>query len=192
VPDWCIALPIEVFERAYGGETVSAEEEQMFRDHSENGSRLLADISRLGNVSEMIRLQQTITGAIGGMPAERGACALRIAVELDRRMVRLIPFKMALAQLRAIPKGFPQEVLDALDDYSPPTAAFETKRLQAHELRASIILEEDVITKDGKFMILAKGATLSVTLVDRVGNFAKTRGICQPIRVRVVRSDKAQ
>ena len=29
----CISLPVEVFERAYAGETVSAEEEQMFRDH---------------------------------------------------------------------------------------------------------------------------------------------------------------
>src|SRR5580704_6530485 len=43
----CIALPDEVFERAYCGQELSPEEDQMFRAHPERGARLLADIPRL-------------------------------------------------------------------------------------------------------------------------------------------------
>jgi response regulator RpfG family c-di-GMP phosphodiesterase len=187
----CISLPAEAFERAYAGETVSKDEDQMFRDHPENGARLMADIPRLENVAEMIRQQQTADGGSTSCVAERGACMLRVALELDRRMVREVPFRIALDQLRVIPRALPRDLLDALRDYVPPKTAFEIKRLQVHELRASMILEDDVVTKDGAFMIVQKGTTLNFTLVERICNFAKTRGICQPIRVRVVRADNA-
>jgi hypothetical protein len=88
-----------------------------------------------------------------------------------------------------MPRTLPRDLLDALRDYVPPKTLFEIKRLQVHELRALMILEDDVVTKDGAFMIIQKGTTLNFTLVERIGNFAKTRGICQPIRVRVVHAD---
>jgi response regulator RpfG family c-di-GMP phosphodiesterase len=187
----CTSLPVEVFERAYAGETMSEEEDQMFRNHPESGARLLTNIPRLENVAEMIRRQQTADGTSASGVAERGACMLRVAVELDKRMVLEVPFKTALDQLRVILRTLPRDLLDALRDYVPPKTAFEIKRLHVHELRVSMILEDDVVTKDGAFMILQKGTTLNLTLVERIGNFAKSRGICQPIRVRVVQADNA-
>ena len=139
----------------------------------------------------MIRRQQTADGTGASGDAERGACMLRVALELDSRMVRAVPFRTALDQLRAIPRTLPRDLLDALRDYAPPKTAFEIKRLHVHEPRASMILEDDVMTKDGAFLILQKGTTLNFTLVERIGNFAKTRGICPPIRVRVVHADNA-
>ncbi len=181
----------EVFERAYAGETVLAEEEQMFRDHPESGARLLANIPRLENVADMIRRQQTADGTGASGDAERGACMLRVALELDSRMVRAVPFKIALEQLWAVPRHLPRDLLDALRDYVPQRTAFEIKRLHVHELRASMILEDDVMTTDGAFLILQKGTRLNLTFVERIGNFAKTRGILQPIRVRVVHANNA-
>ena len=188
----CISLPVEVFERAYAGETLSADEEQMFRAHPETGARLLANIPRLENVAEMIRQQQTAGNAASANISQRGACMLRIALEIDRRRLKAASYKAALGQVRAVLHGFPEEMLLALEDYAPPKASFDVKRLQVHELRALMILEEDVLTKDGNFMIALKGTTLNATLIERIGNFVKTRGIRQqPIQVRVIRPEGA-
>lgn len=186
----CVALPVEVFERAYA-RAPKASDDEMFRAHPENGSRLLAKIPRLETVSEMIRRQQTAGGdSRPENPAELGGCILRIAVELDRWMFKGLSFKDALIQLKAIPHGFPRELLTALEDYSPPFAVFEVKRLQVHELRASMVTEDDIVTKDGSSMILRKGAVLNATALERIRNFDRTRGICQPIHVQVPQAAK--
>jgi CheY-like chemotaxis protein len=183
----CISLPVDVFERAYAGETLSADEEQMFRAHPETGARLLANIPRLENVAEMIRQQQTAGNAAPANISQRGACMLRIALEIGRRRLKAASYKAALGQVRAVLHGLPEEMLLALEDYAPPKASFDVKRLQVHELRALMILEEDVLTKDGNFMIALKGTTLNATLIERICNFVKTRGIRQqPIQVRVI------
>jgi hypothetical protein len=114
---------------------------------------------------------------------------LRIATELDRKLLRAIPFKTALIQVRTMLRGFPQALMDALNDYTPPETAFEIRRLTVRELPSSMVLEDDLMTKDGSFMVLQKGAELNVTLIERIGNFGKTRGITEPIRVRVIRPE---
>ena len=54
----CIALPDEVFERAYCGQDLSPDEDRMFRAHPERAARLLSNIPRLEVVAEIIRGQQ--------------------------------------------------------------------------------------------------------------------------------------
>jgi hypothetical protein len=134
----------------------------------------------------MIRRQQTVVGnSLPDGVADLGACILRIAVELDRRMFTGVSLKAALDQMKALPRGFPREVIEALEGYSPPPAAFEFKWLKIPDLRASMIIEGDIVTKGGNFMILRKGTVLNATALDRIRNFDTTRGICQPIHVQV-------
>ena len=188
----CISLPSEAFERAYAaGENVSKDEAQMFRAHPENGARLLANIPRMENVSEMIRQQQTASNISSGGTAQRGACMLRVALELDRQALRGASFEVALARVRAIVPGLWQDMLVQLEDYHPVVDAFEIKRLHVHELRPFMVLEEDVVTTDCGLMIVQKGTTLKAFLIERIRNFVITRGINQPIRVRVMRSQGA-
>ncbi len=47
-----------------------------------------------------------------------------------------------------------------------------------------MILEDDVVTEDGSLTVISKGTTLTVTLIERVRNFARTRGVRDPIQVR--------
>ena len=187
----CIALPVDTFERAYAGEMQPEKEKQMFAAHPENGSRLVARIPRLEGVAEMIRCQQTVSDhSLAPRDAvESGSLMLRIATELDRRVLKGAPFKAALRQLVEDGRSFPSEILKALEDYAAPDTAFDLRRLPAQELRVSMILEDDLLTKDGHFMILQKGTTLSPALLERVRNFQKARGISEPIYVRVMRSE---
>jgi hypothetical protein len=109
---------------------------------------------------------------------------LKTAQELDRRTLRGIPFQTACDQLRAAPGKYPTALLDALKDYSPSRVHFEVKRLQAQQLVPGMILDDDVVTENGGLMVISKGTTLTGTLIERVQNFARTRGVREPIQVR--------
>ncbi len=188
----CITLPDEIFEKAYGCQDLSEEEDRMFRAHPGNGAHLLSNIPRLEAVAEMIRGQQMSKGngsARGA--AELGARMLEIAVELDRRMFRGMPFIAALQQLSTMPDRFDRPMLEALGDYETPKVASEIEQAWVHELRVSMIMAEDVLTKDGKMTIVRKGATLTETLIERISNFRKLRGVQEPIRVRLLQKANA-
>jgi putative two-component system response regulator len=183
----CITLPDEAFEKAYGHQDLSEAEDRMFRAHPGNGAHLLSNIPRLEDVAEMIRGQQMVQGAAPvGSAAEFGARMLAIAVELDRRMFRGMAFTAALQELRTMPERFDSAMLEALGDYETPKVASELEEAWVHELRVSMILAEDVLTKDGKMTIVRKGASLTNTLIERISNFRKVRGVQEPIRVRLL------
>jgi len=192
----CITLPDEAFEHAYIGDKASAEELQMYQAHPGVGFRLLARIPRLETVAEMIRLQQVESSNWASSDvAERGSCLLKMAQELDRRTLRGIPFQTACEHLRATRGKYPPALLDALKNYSPSRIDFEVKRLLASQLLPGMILEADVFTEDGSLTVISKGTTLTVTLVERVQNFERTRGVREPIQVRAPQNsyvDEAQ
>jgi CheY-like chemotaxis protein len=180
----CITLPSDTFEHAYVAGKASSEELQMYRAHPDIGFRILSRIPRLENVAEMIRLQQVETSNwANDHAAERGSCMLRTAQELDRRTLRGIPFQTACDQLRAAPGKYPTVLLDSLKGYSPSRVHFEVKRLPAPQLLPGMILDDDVVTESG-LMVISKGTTLTVTLIERVQNFARTRGVRGAIQVR--------
>ena len=182
----CITIPADAFQHAYVADNASSEELQMYRAHPAVGFQLLSQIPRLENVAEMIRLQQTETlDWAKDDAAERGALLLKTAQELDRRTLRGIPFQTACDRLRAMSGKYPAALLESLSDYSPSRALFEVKHLSTPHLAPGMILEDDVITGDGSLNVISKGTTLTVTLVERVRNFAKTRGVREPIQVRV-------
>jgi CheY-like chemotaxis protein len=181
----CITLPSDTFERAYVANKASAEELNMYLAHPDVGFRLLSRIPRLENVAEMIRLQQVeASNWANNNAAERGSCLLKTAQELDRRTLRGIPFQTACDQLRAAPGKYPTALLDSLKGYSPSRIHFEVKRLPSAQLLPGMILEDDVVTEAGGLMVISKGTTLTVTLIERVQNFARTRGVREPIQVR--------
>jgi len=181
----CITLPSEAFEHAYVSDKASSEELQMYRAHPDIGFQLLSRIPRLENVAEMIRLQQVETSNWANNDvAERGSRMLKTAQELDRRTLRGISFQTACDQLRAAPGKYPASLVDSLKNYSPSRIHFEVKHLPAPQLLAGMILEDDVVTEDGSITVISKGTTLTVTLIERVRNFARTRGVRDPIQVR--------
>jgi response regulator RpfG family c-di-GMP phosphodiesterase len=181
----CITLPSDAFEHAYVGDNPSSEELHMYRAHPDAGFRLLSQIPRLENVAEMIRLQQVETSNWAKNDiAERGSRMLKTAQELDRRTLRGTPFQTACDQLRTASRKYPSALLDSLKDYSPSRVHFEVKHLPAPQLLPGMILVDDVVTGDGSLTVISKGTTLTVTLIERVRNFAKTRGVRDPIQVR--------
>jgi response regulator RpfG family c-di-GMP phosphodiesterase len=171
----CIALPDEVFEKAYRGQDLSPDEDRMFRAHPERAARLLSDIPRLEAVAEMIRGQQIPDAEPSATePSRQGAQMLHLALELDRRIYRGATSSSALAELRLL-GGFDGRMLQALKSYSPTRAEFEVRRLPIRELSAGMVLERDVLSNGGN-LILKEGTILTETWIERLENFTRALG----------------
>jgi response regulator RpfG family c-di-GMP phosphodiesterase len=97
----CVAMPDEVFERAYCGQSLSPDESRMFQAHPETAARLLSSIPRLEIVVSII-LSQLKSQAETPATDEhgQGSQMLHLALELDRRIYRGIDRRAALAELR--------------------------------------------------------------------------------------------
>jgi len=183
----CVALPDDVFERAYSGQALSPDEDRMFRSHPETAARLLSNIPRLGIVVEIIRGQQRP----GNEPSAteelvQGSQILRLALELDRRIFRGLNSCAALAEIRLL-RRFDVSMLDALESYRSATAEFDLCRVSIRELRAGMVLGGDVLSKDGSLTILKEGTVLTETWIQRLENFARARGAREPVGVRIPR-----
>ena len=112
-----------------------------------------------------------------------GTSVLHLALELDKRVFRGATFGSALAELRSS-GGFDNRMLDALSGYCAIQTQFEIQRLRIRDLRLGMILEKDVMSK-GNVPILKAGTVLTATWIERLENFAKTRGVQELIDVRV-------
>jgi hypothetical protein len=111
---------------------------------------------------------------------------LHLALELDRRIYQDIDCRSAIAQLRGSGR-FNGHMLDSLDNYSPTKAEFEVRQLLVRELRARMVIDEDIVSKDGKLVIFNAGTVLTPMWIERLENFARTRGVQKQVRVRIPR-----
>jgi DNA-binding response OmpR family regulator len=183
----CIVLPDEIFEKAYGGQDLLPDEDQLFRRHPEIAASLLANIPRLEVVAEMIRGQQRPEAERSVMePARQGAHLLHLALELDRRIYRDVDIHAALTELRCLAQ-FNGHMLDALDTYSPTKAEYEVRQVLIRELRSGMVIDDHVLSKDGSLVIFKEGTVLTPLWLERLGNFARTRGVQEQVRVRIPR-----
>ncbi len=183
----CIVLPNEIFEKAYGGQELSPDEDQIFRAHPEVAASLLSNIPRLEVVAEMIRRQQIAEADLSATEQSRqGAHMLYLALELDRRIYQDIDCRSAIAELRRSGR-FNGGMLGALDNYSPTKAEFEVRHLLTRALRPGMVLDEEVFTTKTKILIFKEGTVLTPVWIERLRNFARGSGVQERVRVRVPR-----
>lgn len=188
----CMALPDKVFDRAYCGQDLLPEEDRMFRAHPERAASLLSNIPRLEVVAEMIRLQQIPDpeSSPTGQQVRQGARMLHLALELDRRIYRGMTCDSALAELK-LSRRFDGPMLTTLESYSPPRAEFLVRRVPIRELRPGMVIEKDIVSKEGNLLILKEGTVLTETWLERLENFSKARGTQELIDVQMPRTDGA-
>lgn len=172
----CLSLPEEVFEKGYRGEGLSAGEDEMYRAHPKRAALLLSHIPRLEGVAEMIRKQQRPEEEPCVLEEVRkGSQMLNLAMQFDRRVSKGDHLNSALEQIKSL-RRFDADMLLALESYLPTQPEFEIRKLPIRDLRAAMVLQEDIASADGKSLLLKKGTVLTETWIERLGNFAKTLG----------------
>jgi DNA-binding response OmpR family regulator len=181
----CIALPDEVFEKGYSGHALTPDESRIFHAHPETGASLVMKIPRLETVGQMIRNQQrSHAESAGPGPAQRGARMLHLALELDRKIYRGTAHRTAVSELRSSNR-FETLLLAALEGYIPAGTEFDLRNATIRELRAGMVLDQDLFSSVGGLLILKAGTVLNPTWIERLENFSKTRGSQESIKVRV-------
>jgi HD domain len=183
----CIAIPEDLFEKAWGGQTLTAEEGSIFRGHPEVGARLLSNIPRLEEVAQIIRGQQDhLAGVPISQKARLGVQLLTLALELDQRMYQNMDVRDAIQVLRDT-GHYHSGMLDALSHYYPMEAPFDLRQVSVHEVSSGMILDEDIVSTSTNVLIFKAGIVFTDLWVERLGNFARNQGIQKRIRVRVPR-----
>ena len=187
----CIILPEDVLKKLYLGQELAQEELQLFNMHPSIASNLLAHIPRMQKIAEIITYQEKHFDGSGiphgprsGNDIPLGSRILKVVLDFDTLAARGIPKGETVFDLRKRTGYYDPAVLDALQVVLEMEQDFEVRLVKATELQDQMILDQDLLTLDGRLLI-TKGYQVTQTMRERLKHFAQSRGIQEPIRVRV-------
>lgn len=185
----CITMPIDILQKLNNGADLSPSEEALYKSHPATGSRLLESIPRLEAVAQIIEQQEeTIQPLSSGQALEKadrvllGTHILKLALALDYFTTRGLTRQAALAQLQMGDHVYPPELLKALATLEAMDLAMESRAVRFKELAAGMVIKTDIVTKDGS-LLLAKGHTLTSTILQCLERYFISQGIREPIGV---------
>ncbi len=185
----CVTVPPDTLARIYHGESVKADELQMFEAHPEVGRDLVANIPRLEQVAKIIAYQQkrfdgsgNPADSVAGADIPLGARILKVALDYNTLTWSGDTDVRILAELRMRSGWYDPEILVALETIAGLEAALEVIEIGVKDLRTRMILAADVMANDGTLLI-GKGQEVTPAMHQRLRNFAKTRGVVEPVYV---------
>jgi hypothetical protein len=173
----CLTLTPDLLEAIHAGEELTPENETRYSQHPQIGHDLLARIPRLELVAEMILKQnempvdasQSLTPASESV--RRGAQMLKVSLAYDRLLSGGSERQEALAALSRKPTQYDAKIVAALRDFKPNRGTTECRAIDVRDLRAGMILNEDLRSNTG-ILLAAKGHEVSQVLLKAVRNFA--------------------
>ncbi len=184
----CVTLPPDTLERAYAGQPISEQEQQMLDDHPEVGRELLARIPPLSRVAAFVG-GQSDPNAVADPEQRLGAEMLRVALAADRLIAPGMRVRTAVGRLEALGE-YDERVLEALRSYGGAKRGERVCAVEVRQLRSFMILDQDVQARNG-VAVMSKGQELNTLLVDRLRNWHRGPGLVEPIRVRVPAGEAA-
>ena len=182
-----VTLPPGTQQKVYDGAPLSDSERQMLERTPKILEQILANIPRLENVREILRLhfRKFAEFAISADVASWGARALKVAVDFD------------VIELSSGAHGHPFDVLRSRTGCYDPVILEALAQLQGSHCSEVIVLElplrgltvgmffdQDVRSSKG-LLLIARGQEVTPGLLERVRNFSSSLGIREPIRMVV-------
>ena len=188
----CITVPEETLVKVYNGRTLALDELQMLSEHPKVGHSLINKIPRLSLVAEIIAYQEKLYNGAGfphdkvrGAAIPLGSRILKLALDFDKLSEAKLTPSDALNEIDRRGEWYDPEVVLALKKCLQSTESqYVVAFLKVSELRADMILVEDVKASNG-FLLIAKGQEVSVSMQIRLENFQSRGGIREPLKVLV-------
>jgi response regulator RpfG family c-di-GMP phosphodiesterase len=184
----CVTLDTDLIEAFFAGQKLSAEDQKRFDSHPKVAANLLANIPRLEAVSWMIANQQsTVADLHDTVPRQPrdiilGASILSVSVAYDRLICQGCSHEEAVHQLRLKKQLYDESVVDSLEQMKATHETVEIRTCPIPELRAGMVLREEVRTHGG-LLVVAKGQEISSALLLRLGNFYERKQISGSVLV---------
>ena len=187
-----ITMPTDMLERVYAQAPLSADEREMFDTHPAVGSRLLANIPRLESISQMIAAQQKSLNVFP--PQEKmdddakhialGAQVLKVVLDFDKLVLSGIPYREALAVLRAKQDEYNAKVVIALESLKFEEISEVVKTIFVKDIRTGMIAHQDIEAENG-LLLVPKGQEITYPVLERLRNFYRRVGVAEPFRVLI-------
>jgi len=178
-----IALPRELAHRTASSSPLTLEERKQLASHPETAKRIIEAIPRLEEVAQIVQ-QQASEELQGPEWVRSGVRLLRLAIRLETRVARGATLAEALEAMNTNATEEERVYLAALSTLCADSEQMQIKSLRVRELGVGMILEADVKTRDGA-LVLPKGRELSAILLERLLQFSSSRGLGEPVSVRV-------
>lgn len=177
----CITLTDTVLTKLFKGETLSAEEAQIYAMHPAITAGMLAHIPRMEKVSEIIQHQNDSLEKNPSLPVE--ARILKACLDYDELTQQGRDKQDAIDALRKKAGIYDRKVIDILERGTAGDDGYVRREMELTELRQGLILDEPLFSLD-KVHLVAEGTELTETALLRISNFMKAKRL--PKRVRVL------
>ena len=184
-----VAVPQEVIEKAYYGETLTESEEQMIANVPRVTEQLLANIPRIEAVRQIIAGCErpplpdgTTLIDLSKLAIRKKAQLLRVAGEYDILETRGITSFEALATMSGRSEMYDAEILQALIELrSGETELNEIREVPLAALMIGMTFADDVKTSSG-LLLAPKGYQITASFLERARNFQRGT-VKEPLRV---------
>lgn len=189
----CVTLEPDLVEAFFSGQNLSPEDQGRFDSHPTVAANLLASIPRLEQVTWMIANQLTSAVQLAIKGAKRppdvvlGAGILSVSIAYDRLITQGCSHEEAVQQLRMKDPFYNATVVGLLAEVKPHEDEAEVRPCHLSDLRAGMILREEIRTHTG-LLVAAKGQEISSALLLRVRNFRERNQISGKVAVVVPRN----
>ena len=187
----CITIPEEILQKVYSGRELNQEELQMLQGHPQIAYDLLAHIPRLEPVAEAVAYQEKRFNGSGfphdnlaGANIPIAARILKVALDYDKLIQARINHLDAYKEIERRADWYDPQVVAALKATICNETVYESQAVNVSELKAGMILAEDVITVKG-MLLISSGHEVTDSLCLRMNNFFKIGIIKATVNVSV-------
>lgn len=194
----CLTLPAIVLEKLYQGKPLTPQETELVDDHPKIGAKLIANIPRLGKVSEIVRFQDTPTDDKGipldgtrKEPIPRGARVLHLVLDYDMLLRSGKNAYEAFAEIKRSAAWYDPLSLSALEEIITEEIGYVVEEVHLEGLKPGMVMEEDILTKDGTILKVTKGQEITESLMQWLQNIPEDMRLKDTYRVRMLDQKKA-
>jgi HD-GYP domain-containing protein (c-di-GMP phosphodiesterase class II) len=186
-----LLLPSYTLKKLYSGKKLGSAETKTLNMNPRISADLIKNIPRLEPVAEIILYQNKHFDGTGQPDDKRwgeliplGSRILKVALDFDLMEAQGITKGDALTQMHDRTGWYDPEVMEALGKVVGHEKDFQIREVKVFELKARMILDQDVRSTKGQLLI-PKGRQLNAVALSRLRYYERNSSIQQPIRVLV-------
>jgi CheY-like chemotaxis protein len=183
----CVVLPPHTVEALYRGDELSVAEQQMVERMPQTIEDLLAPIPRLEPVRAILRLRwrnyDDLSPSADISPSICwGSSALKIVLDYDELECRNTSSSDIVNTMRGRKGWYDPTILEVFARLRGSDERGEIQEIAVSEVQVGTVLADDVTTLKG-VLLIARGQSVTPSLIERIKNFSVTVGVREPIRV---------
>lgn len=176
----CMSLPATILADMAAGNDLSEDALQLYNTHPSVGAGLLKQIPRMEPVAAMVAEQNQPLHA----QQPEGARFLKVASDYDLLTSKGLEPHEAYGKMLTCKSSFEPAILEALGKAVAKESDYERKYVTLSELSANMILEEDIVTREG-LLLMSKSAELNNAVIQRLLKASTTLSVVEPVAVRL-------